>query len=186
MVAILRANKANLKSHTITNKELVDNHKDAIWRFCRRLTYSKEDAEDLFQDTFIKAFEQIHKLSTADNPQSFLFSTALYLWKSKQRKYARRNRLVPTEPISDAIEIASSFNTEDSILAKEDIQAVRHLVHALPEKFKIPIILHYSVELSLADISSTLNIPVGTVKSRLHKARSIIEKGLVSAGYGEQ
>ena len=188
MVAILRAikSKTQPQRYSLSSSDLVDNYKDPIWRFCRKITYSKEDAEDLFQETFEKAFEQLNKINASDNPKNFLFSTALYLWKSKKRKYARRNRLAPSEPINEAVEVASNFNTEDSILAQEDIQHVRDMVQALPEIFKIPIILHYTVEMSLPDISATLDIPVGTVKSRLHKARNLIKKGLVNAGYEDQ
>jgi RNA polymerase sigma-70 factor (ECF subfamily) len=162
---------------------LVDNYGDAVYRFCRSLTYSKEDAEDLFQETFIKAFEQLPKINASDNPKNFLFSIALYLWKSWKRKYARRNRLIPIQPLDDGL--ASDAVTEDHVLSQESTRIVRELVHTLPEKLKIPIILYYTVEMNLSDIATTLKLPVGTIKSRLYKARKLIEKGLVEIGYEE-
>jgi len=162
---------------------LVDDYSEQIFKFCRRLTFSKEDAEDLFQETFLKAFEQLSKVNASDNPKSFLFSTAVYLWKSKKRMYARRNRIAPTQSIDD--EVVSGSDMECSIIEQENIKFVRELVNALPEKFKIPTILYYTIEMDLADIAATLKLPVGTIKSRLYKARKIIEKGLVKAGYGE-
>ena len=164
-------------------KDLVDNYNEQIYRFCCRLTYSKEDAEDLFQDTFLKAFEQLPKINTSSNPKSFLFSTALYLWKSRKRIYARRNRLAPIQPLDDGM--TSNISMEDSILIKEENRIVSKLVETLPEKIKIPTILYYTVEMNVQDIALTLKIPVGTVKSRLFKARNLIEKGLVENGYGE-
>jgi RNA polymerase sigma-70 factor (ECF subfamily) len=156
-------------------------HGDSVYKFCRNLTYSKEDAEDLFQETFIKTFEQLAKLNASNNPKSFLFSTALYLWKSWKRKYARRNHLAPVEPLGD--EVLDVDSMEDSIMAQEDIRIVRAIVDSLPEKFKIPIILYYTIQMSIPEISTTLKFPEGTVKSRLHKARKLIEKGLVENGY---
>jgi RNA polymerase sigma-70 factor (ECF subfamily) len=155
--------------------DLVDEYSTSVYKFCRSLTYSKEDADDLLQDTFLKAFEQFSKAS--DNPQSFLFSTASFLWKSRKRKYARRNRLAPVEPLDDTL--ISGENVEDSFIEKEETRIVRQLVETLPEKLKTPVILYYTIEMSVQDIAQTLKIPAGTVKSRLFKARKIIEKGLI-------
>jgi len=162
-------------------KDLVDSYNEPIYRFCCKLTYSKEDAEDLFQETFLKAFEQLPKINASLNPKSFLFSTALYLWKSRKRTYARRNRIAPIQAL-DAEQVSDS-NMEERIMAKEEIRAVRDLVETLPDKFKIPTILFYTAEMNVQDIALTLKIPVGTVKSRLFKARKLIEEGLVQNGY---
>jgi len=173
----IKKTKTQIIPAKINFKDLVDDYNESIYRFCCRLTYSKEDAEDLFQDTFLKAFEQLPKVNASNNPKSFLFSTALYLWKSRKRKYARRNRLVPIQPLDDTM--VSDINMENSIMAKEENRIVRELVENLPEKFKIPTILYYTVEMNVQDIASTLKLPVGTVKSRLFKARKLIEEGLV-------
>lgn len=178
---ILRAIRISQETPQCKFAELVDKYSDSVYRFCRSLTYSREDADDLFQETFLSAFEQQLKLSNSDNPQGFLFSTCVYIWKSWKRKYARRNRLVPTQPYVEIV--TNGTNMEDSILAQEETRVVRELVQSLPERFKIPIILYYTVEMSVPDIASTLNLPVGTVKSRLFKARKLVEKGLVAVYY---
>ena len=185
MKEILRAiiPKAYNTATELTSEELVDDYGEQIFRFCLRLTYSKEDAEDLFQETFMRAFEQLPKVNASGNPKSFLFSTALYLWKSKKRTYARRNRIAPIQALD--YEVVSDIDIEYRVMAQEDIQLVREIVHALPEKFKIPIMLYYSAEMDLPDIAATLKLPIGTVKSRLHRARKAVEKGLVNIGYGE-
>jgi RNA polymerase sigma-70 factor (ECF subfamily) len=126
-------------------------------------------------------FEQLHKLDASGNRQGFLFSTALYLWKGWKRKYARRSRIAPVEPLNE--NVASGSAVEEEFAAQEEIRIVRELVEVLPERFKIPIILYYTVEMSVADIALTLKLPVGTVKSRLFKARKLIERGLIAGGY---
>lgn len=181
MEKILRAMKTDFTE--LSPEELVDDYSGQIYKFCCRLTYSKEDAEDLFQETFLRAFEQLHKVNSSDNPRSFLFSTAVYLWKSRKRSYARRKRIADKQALDDGI--VNYNDMEDSILAQEDTRIIRELVHSLPVKFKIPVILYYSLEMSLQNVAETLKLPVGTVKSRLHKARKIIKKGLVNNGYGE-
>ena len=156
-------------------------HGDAVYKFCRSLTYSKEDADDLFQETFLSAFARLPKISASNDPKGFLFSIALYLWKSWKRKYARRERIAPAAPLDETI--PCDRGVEDVYMAQEEIRMVRELVDALPEKFKIPIVLYYTVELRVPEIANILKLPVGTVKSRLFKARKIIEKGLIAVGY---
>ena len=173
---------------TITNPEttrylfadLMDEYGDSVYRFCRSLTYSKEDADDLFQETFLHAFEQFAKISVSDNPNGFLFNTAVYVWKSWKRRYARRNRLAPVAPLDETVK--SDINLEESFIEREEARIVRELVSALPLKFLIPVVLYYTVEMGLTDIASTLKIPCGTVKSRLSKARTLIKKGWDSYG----
>ena len=160
---------------------LIDEYSDSVYKFCHSLTFSKEDAEDLFQETFLRALEQPKKIEAVANRQSFLFSTAMYIWKSWKRKYARRKRIAPTEALDE--NAISSTDIEGGYLKQEENIIVRELVEELPEKFKIPTVLYYTLEMSIDEIAETLNIPTGTVKSRLFNARKIIEKGLVSNEY---
>ena len=165
-------------SNTHAYEDLVDEYGESLYRFCRRLAYSKEDAEDLLQETFLTALEQLPK--ALENPRGFLFSTALYLWKSMKRKFARRRRIAPVAPLDD--NIADDASVEDGVIAQEESRLIRRLVSALPDRYKIPLVLYYSVEMGQADIADMLGIPVGTVKSRLHKGRRLVEKGLVKYG----
>ncbi|MDR2167455.1 MAG: RNA polymerase sigma factor [Clostridiales bacterium] len=158
--------------------DLVDAFGEQLYGFCLRLAYSKEDAEDLLQEAFLKAMEQMPKIIASDDPKGFLFSTAVYIWKSKRRKYARRARIAPAGPLNE--EILGDFGPEEEVLARETADTLRGLVNELPDRLKIPVIMRYTAEMELAQIAQALNIPVGTVKSRLHKARKIIEKGMVN------
>ena len=159
-----------------TPEQLVDRYGGPVYRFCRSLTYSKEDAEDLFQETFLRTLEKPLTFQAAQNPQSLLFSTALFLWKSWKRKHARRSRLAPAGTLDETV--PSGLDLEEGCAARDEARQVRRLVNALPEKYKIPIILYYTLELGVASIAETLDIPEGTVKSRLHKGRKLVEKGL--------
>ena len=163
---------------SLSKSQLVSMYGDSIYRFCLRLAYRREDADDLFQDTYIKVFSQIDKVNGSENPKGFLFSTAAYLWKSNQRKYARRHRLAPEVDLDEDCD-CSTASVEDEYITKEELRMVRDLVRALPEKLKVPVILYYTAEMSLADIATSLKLPVGTVKTYLFKARNTIKKGLV-------
>jgi RNA polymerase sigma-70 factor (ECF subfamily) len=141
--------------------ELVDEYSASIYKFCRSVTYTGEDADDLFQEVFLSAFEQFHKISNSNNPKGFLFSIAVYAWKSRKCKYARRNRLAPAEKLNE--NIPDDISLEDDLLANEETRLVREIVAALPGKFKIPIVLYYTSEMNVPDIATALNLPDGTV-----------------------
>ena len=178
---ILSETEIDQKSSNDMFEDLTDRYGEAVYRFCRSLTYSKEDADDLFQETFAKIFEQPHKISGSDNPQAFIFSTALFIWKSWKRKYARRNRIAPAVLLDESVVFPAdeaSANIEEDYILREEIALTRKLVEELPEKFKTPVIMYYTMEMNLNDIAASMQIPEGTVKSRLFKARKIIEKGL--------
>jgi RNA polymerase sigma-70 factor (ECF subfamily) len=162
---------------------LVDEYGDSVYRFCRSLTYTREDADDLFQETYLRVLGQLQKVNAAGDPRSFLFSAALFIWKSWKRKFARRKRLAPVETLAGSA--AGGLSMEEAFMAKEEAQIVRQLVEALPEKFKVPTILYYTVEMCVSDIAVVLKIPAGTVKSRLFKARKLIEKGWESNHHGK-
>ena len=170
---VLLKNDQTATQYTVA--ELVELYGDAVYKTCRRLTFSRESADDLFQETFLQAFEKLRKISASKNPQSFLLSISIYIWKSWKRKYARRNRLVPVAALNESV--PDRLSVEEQLLEQEEIHTVRKLVEILPEKLKIPVILYYSLEMNVPDIAASLGIPDGTVKSRLFKARKIIEKG---------
>ena len=155
---------------------LVDEYGPALYRLCRSLTFSREDGEDLFQDTFLKALEKPGRRLAGD-PRQYLFSMALSLWKSRKRKYARRARVAPMEPLTD--ETVSVSGPEEELLDREENRRVRTLVAALPEKYRLPLVLYYSMEMKVNEIAKTLSLPEGTVKRRLYTARGMVEKGLV-------
>ena len=157
-------------------KGLIDTHSTMLYRFCRSVTYSKEDAEDLFQETWVLIMQKPLKMEMAKSPQSILCREALSLWKSKQRKYARRKRLAPEAPID--YEPDSGQNIETEYLQKAEKEFVQNLIDKLPDKTRIPLILYYNVEMDIAEIAKTMEVPEGTIKSRLFKARQEIKKGV--------
>ena len=154
---------------------LIDTHSTMLYRFCRSLTYCKEDAEDLFQEVWISVLQKPEKLQFRENPQNFLCAKTLYLWKSQQRKYARRKRIAPEIPVDFAMD--SGQNLEEAFLRQSDTEFVRRLVGELSDRHRIPLILFYNLELDISEIAKILNLPQGTVKSRLFAARQEIKKG---------
>ncbi len=153
-----------------------------IYSFCRSLTRNLQEADDLYQDTFVKALELLGEIDCGNNPKSYLLSVAFKLWKNKKRKYAWRNRIATMLSFSDELDLdamkAPAPSPEHTLLKSEESDLVREAVCRLPEKYKLPILLFYMEDLPMAQIAFVLKIPVGTVKSRLHHAKKLLAKEL--------
>lgn len=167
-------------------EKLIELYGNAIYGFCRRLAINKSDTDDLYQQTFLRAMELKEKIDKDNNPKGYLISLAVSIWKNQIRKKARRHRIAPTMSIDEEawgyIPVDGS-NIEDEILSNEIISQVNKIVSNIDDKFKIPIIMFYNGDLSIEEISVSLKIPQGTVKSRLHKGRQIIKKELEVKGF---
>lgn len=166
-------------------EKCIDEFGTDIYRFCLKLCGDKADAEDLYQQTFLKALETKWTLDWEKNPKALFFSLAHNLWKSGRRKQARRNKIAPCSNFDDETEtvLHSGESIEESYLQKELITKVRQIIQTLPEKFQVPLILFYLSDCSIEQISAITKKPPGTVKSRLFKGRNLIKKGLEDAGY---
>ncbi|MDE7311852.1 MAG: RNA polymerase sigma factor [Eubacterium sp.] len=153
-----------------------------IYSFCTYLTGSKQEAEDLYQDTFLKAVEMHDKIKAGQNPKSYLLAVAVRIWKNKRRKFAWRKRIADMQAFTEGQEAESSGGVEQSAeaqyLRREEAQAVRAAVATLPQRYRMAVLLFYMESLSVAQIASVMQIPEGTVKSRLYHARRILEKEL--------
>ncbi len=172
-----------------------------IYSFCRYLTCSTQEADDLYQDTFLKALELQEKIAGEYNPKSYLLSVTIRIWKNRRRKFARRKRIAAQQSYVDAREYQNGRNyrqeaegekgaenglghsPEEVILNIERQTQVRRAVERLPEKYRLAVLLFYMEELSVEHIAEVQDIPSGTVKSRLYHARKILEKELEAVFY---
>lgn len=152
-----------------------------LYSFCCYLTYSKMEADDLYQDTFVKVIE-LGKIDVSNNPKSYLLSIAVRLWKNRKRKLERRRRALVSDTMEE-LEQEGKLQTKKSSLEQEMIQReqkenVQHAVSGLPDKLRIVALLYYMEDRKVTEISEILHVPQGTVKSRLHKARKILREKL--------
>lgn len=157
-----------------------------LYSFCRSITHNMQEADDLYQDTFLKTCEMWDDVVIERNPKSFLMSVAVNLYRNYKRKLSIRQRIIGIGTVLEEkiTEIPSKEQmTEEKILVREECQMVRQAVEKLPDKYKIPILLFYMEELAIADISKILNLPEGTIKSRIHRAKKILKQKLEDIYY---
>lgn len=154
-----------------------------IYSFCRCLTGSRQETDDLYQETFLRAVEKKEILDAAGNPKSYLLSTAVRLWKNQRRKAAWRGRIADVRQPGDDAGLWERQEEpgnlpEQELLREEERAAVRHAVDRLPDKMKVTVLLYYMEDRSVEQISGILHIPQGTVKSRLYQARKFLQNEL--------
>lgn len=167
---------------------LIEKEGCAIYSFCYQLAGKKDEADDLYQETMLKAMECHVRIDDhLGSPRSFLMGIAAKSWKNRKRKYARRHRIAPEDSMESEAFIGQTageeLSPEETYISREMCRLVRMETAALKEKYRIPVYLYYSQEMTVEEISRALHIPAGTVKSRLHTARTIIGKKLEEHGY---
>lgn len=165
---------------------LIDEYGTDVFRFCLKLCNNRPDAEDLYQQTFLKMMELDIHLCQDGNPKALLFSVTDRIWKNQIRKTARHKRIAPCCALDQESEnlISSEADTEKAVFSKIRNEELHHIIAELHDKFRVPVILFYLFDFPLEEIGKILKVPAGTVKSRLFKARKLIKKGLEVQGYG--
>lgn len=150
-----------------------------LYAFCRRLAYLSGDADDLYQQTFLRVLDMPVRIDPDHNPAGFLMAVAARLWRDEQAKKARRHRLAPMEQEPKRLEQApDSMRTELIVEEAFMRRQVRDSVQKLPEPLRMPVLLFYMGGLPVKDIAEALKLPQGTVKSRLHQARQQLKSEL--------
>ena len=171
---------------TVTQFEsLLTTHGNAILGFCHHLTGDKTSAEDLYQDTLLKAFSKLSKINCDTTEEmlsakNYLIGIAVRLYRNQKcRKMNYETSF--TDNVEDML--CTTENIADESEQKELYIAVRQAVGALPEKLRIVTLMFYYADMELSEISRKLIIPQGTVKSRLNRARASIREHLKENGY---
>ncbi len=167
-----------------------------IYSFCCCLTRSREAADELYQDTFLTAAEIAGRLDADGNPKSALLSVAVNLWRNRCRKLSLRQRITGPVASLEFLQETGEFPSAgpgpfsgsepfsawpgplDAVIAREETQAIRRAVAGLPERYRLPVLLFYMEDMRIPEIAAALNIPQGTVKSRLHKAKKRLAQDL--------
>ena len=175
-------------SHESANaafEQLVQPHFDRLWRLAFRLTGRKAEAEDLFQELLIKAFGKLDDLVAIDEPGSWLSRVMYNLFIDEQRRFARRRMHVVDEGFLPGDGLAGLAGPEDPVHDNERLDKLRQLDAALSQlsdEHRVIVLLHDTEGYKLREIQDLIGVPVGTVKSRLHRARARLREILSQGG----
>jgi RNA polymerase sigma-70 factor, ECF subfamily len=152
-----------------------------------RMTHNKSDAEDLVQETYLKAYRSFKGFEAGTNLRAWLFRIMTNTFINQYRQRQRRPEKQDLDNIEDlflyhriggeeAVKLGRS--TEDEVLDHFTESEISEAVANLPETFRIPVLLADVEGFSYKEIAETLDVPIGTVMSRLHRGRKALQKEL--------
>ena len=146
-----------------------------LTRFCLKLCGNAHDAEDLFQDTWTRAFEKIEQYRPEYSFKNWLFAICANIFKnSKKEKYNSAKAIFGSEEEKERF-LRSIPGAQQDIDAYLDLHAA---ILSLPKKHRVVLVLCYFKEFSQSEIAQMLGIPEGTVKSRLNTSKKLLKRRL--------
>ena len=153
-------------------------HVDNLYRFARRLCQQNEDAEDITQDLLIKLYPQFKKLNMLDNPKPYL-SRALYnQFIDFKRRQGKHITFVDSEVELDSLSETTDNTPEITAEQGLSFNNITAAMDAIPDNHRVIIVMHDMEGYTFDEISNMLDIPKGTAKSRLHRARAALKSKL--------
>ena len=172
---VSRAKEGDQKAYA----ELMQRYKDSIYFMALKMVNNKDDAMDLTVETFGKAFENLGKYKT-----DFAFSTWLFriatnncidFIRKKRLNVVSLNSLTDQDGEERQFEVRSeNLNPEETSIKKQENEKLKNIVDQLPSRYRTLIILRYFEEQSYEEIAQQLDLPLGTVKAQLFRARDLL------------
>ena len=161
-------------STTPSNEDYGIEHIDSLYRYALVLTRNRVDAEDLVQETYVRAMEAFSRLRENSNVKGWLFTILRNLWLNELRRKRTGPMLVEVDTQSQFGDgIPGNFlDAQEMLESAESAKEVRHAIDQLPTDFKEILVLREFEELSYQEIATVLDCPAGTVMSRLGRARA--------------
>ena len=177
---------ATLTGDEAAFKELVRRYQNQITNYVYRMLNDYDRAVDLAQETFVRVYTSAERYQATYSFSTYIYRIAHNLAISELRQRKRR-RLIPfptffsdkdSEEVEVEIEDKRQVLADDSMIADERRIAVQKAIASLPEKYRAALVLCDIEEKSYEEISEVLDLPVGTVKSRINRARNLLKEKL--------
>lgn len=153
-------------------RQLVLDHHALVYRLAYRLTGNQADAEDVAQQTFLQAQQSLHQLRTPENPAPWLCSIVRSCWM----KQHRRRRPVSAASVDLNVDEIPQPLAEDEDF---DLERLQSALDDLPAEYKLAVTMFYLEGLSYKEIAAQLEIPIGTVMSRLARGKAQLRERLL-------
>ncbi|MEA1903672.1 MAG: sigma-70 family RNA polymerase sigma factor [Actinomycetota bacterium] len=158
-----------------------------LYSAAMRMTRNSADAEDLVQETYLKAYRAYHTFEAGTNLKAWLYRILTNTYINKYRKDSRRPTEVDLGTVEDLYlyrrlgsqeSAEAARTTEDRVLDGLVESDIKSAVEELPETFRMPVLLADLEGFAYKEIAEILDIPIGTVMSRLHRGRKAMQKRL--------
>ncbi|WP_183187489.1 RNA polymerase sigma factor [Brevibacillus panacihumi] len=146
---------------------LIHKYKDRIYAFLLRMVRHPQDAQDLTQECFIKAYRYLHSYDPQRSLPSWLYRIAVNLYVDAKPASQRQQNLLEV----DELMLMDDHSPETIYLKYEDLEELRYQIERLPETYRIVLTLRYLEDLTYQEMSEILDISIPTLQVRLHRAK---------------
>lgn len=159
-------------------------HMDALLRTALRMAKNQADAEDLVQETMIKAYRFWDKFESGSNCRAWLFKIMTNIFINEYRSKSRTPVSINVDDIDDNFlygqlaDISPGKNPEEQMFAKVFDDDVKKAIEELPDDFRLVVVLSFLEGFAYQEIAEIADLQLGTVKSRLHRGRKLLQKKL--------
>lgn len=159
-------------------------HLDAMYNFALRLTSDPNDAEDLVQDTIVKAFRFFSSYEKGTNAKAWLFRILKNSYINNYRKKSKQPNQVDYDEVSSFYETIRADRTDTSDLEDRMFRElidddISNALEELPEDFRTVVLLCDVEGFTYEEIANMLDVPIGTIRSRLHRGRNLLKAQLM-------
>lgn len=154
---------------------VINQYEDRLFNLCLKLAKNRQDAEELYQQTWLKAIQRSQ--TCKKSLKNWLYTVCLNAYRDSFRRSKRESEIIDhtlSDESKDYVISAATDNVsaENEAMRKITAQLLNSKINVLPDKHRLPIILHYFEGLDYKEIAVVLNLPIGTVKSRLNTAKT--------------
>lgn len=159
-------------------------HSDSLYRTALRMTRNADDAADLVQETMVKAYRFWDKYEEGSNARAWLYKIMTNIFINNYRSKTRAPQTVAYEDIDDNFlfgqlaDLDPAVNPEQQFFNKIFDKDVKRAIEELPEDFRMVVTLSFLDGFSYQEIADIAGLNIGTVKSRLHRGRKLLQKSL--------
>lgn len=159
-------------------------HLDAMYNFALRLTSDPNDAEDLVQDTIVKAYRFFSSYEKGTNAKAWLFRILKNSYINNYRKKSKQPNQVDYDEVSSFYETIRADRTDTSDLEDRMFRElidddISNALEELPEDFRTVVLLCDVEGFTYEEIANMLDVPIGTIRSRLHRGRNLLKAQLM-------
>src|SRR3972149_1235217 len=165
-------------------------HLNSVFAVARRMTKNQTDAEDLVQETYLKAYRFFHRFQPGTNCRAWLLRILTNIFINKYRQKAREPQSVEFQQAADyrlnqqLLAPNRNPDPEESLWSQVGKEQIKKALETLPEEFRLAVVLCFVEGFSYDEIAEILGVRLGTVKSRIHRGRLLLKTQLLN--YAQQ
>ena len=170
------------EAHAARLRAMMDNHFETVWRSLRRLGVPEAGADDAAQQVFVVASRRLDEI-TVGGERGYLLGIALRVASDARRTIARRREVsIDRELSSSSSAVAGSRQPDEALEQKRALATLAALLDEMPDQLREAFVLFELEELNAAEVAQVLDVPVGTVASRVRRARERLRESLAKRG----